>query len=127
MTKALSDTSSTRSSQEYGQYFGVLLHWVLSLEYDPAAKRPTRDNATARYVEEKLSESEKDEWLLKLEGVSITSDGYFPFSDSIEAARSNGVKYVAQPGGSMRDDEVIAACDKYGMTMAFTGVRLFHH
>jgi phosphoribosylaminoimidazolecarboxamide formyltransferase / IMP cyclohydrolase len=59
--------------------------------------------------------------------VTLGSDGYFPFRDSIDRAAQSGVRYVVQPGGSVRDSEVIAACDEYGMTMAMTGVRLFHH
>ena len=74
-----------------------------------------------------LPEGEKRDWLSKLSGVSLSSDAFFPFSDNIERARRSGVSYVAQPGGSIRDDDVIAACDKYGMCMAFTGARLFHH
>ena len=66
-------------------------------------------------------------YLSKISGVSLGSDAFFPFSDNIERARKSGVSYIAQPGGSVRDDLVIEACDKYGMVMAFTGMRLFHH
>ena len=62
-----------------------------------------------------------------MEGVTLGSDAFFPFSDNIERAHKSGVKYVAEPGGSVRDDAVIECCDKYGMVMAFTGIRLFHH
>lgn len=76
---------------------------------------------------ERLTREEKREWLDRLTGVSLGSDAFFPFRDSIDRASRTGVKYVAEPGGSNRDDEIIAACDEYGMVMAFTGLRLFHH
>ena len=76
---------------------------------------------------EKLTKQEKREWLDKLAGVSLGSDASFPFRDSIDRASRSGVKFIAQPGGSNRDEDVIAAADEYGMVMAFTGVRLFHH
>ena len=66
-------------------------------------------------------------YLASVKGVSIGSDAFFPFSDNIERARKSGVDYVAEPGGSIRDDAVIECCNKYGMVMAFTGMRLFHH
>ena len=74
-----------------------------------------------------LSPIEKGEWLAKLEGISLSSDAFFPFRDNIDQASKRGVDYVVQPGGSNRDKEVIAATDEYGMVMAFTGIRLFHH
>ena len=70
---------------------------------------------------------EKRAWLDKAENISLGSDAFFPFSDNIERAKKSGVRYVAEPGGSVRDDAVIECCDKYGMAMAFTGIRLFHH
>ena len=76
---------------------------------------------------EALTAEEKDEFLKTSTGVSLSSDAFFPFRDSIDHASKLGVSYVAQPGGSVQDDEVTEACDEYGMTMAFTGVRLFHH
>ena len=76
---------------------------------------------------EALSPTEKGEWLTKLEGISLSSDAFFPFRDNIDQASKRGVDYVVQPGGSNRDKEVIAATDEYGMVMAFTGIRLFHH
>merc|ERR1712072_609876 len=76
---------------------------------------------------EALSEEEKAAFLKELDGVTISSDAFFPFRDSIDHAAKLGVKFVAQPGGSVADDEVIGACDQYGMTMAFTDTRLFHH
>jgi phosphoribosylaminoimidazolecarboxamide formyltransferase/IMP cyclohydrolase/phosphoribosylaminoimidazolecarboxamide formyltransferase len=74
-----------------------------------------------------LTREEKRAWLDTMDGVSLGSDAFFPFDDNIERARRSGVKYIAQPGGSVRDEDVIAACDKYGIAMAFTGQRLFHH
>ena len=67
------------------------------------------------------------EYLSRITGVSLGSDAFFPFGDNIERAKMSGVSYVAEPGGSIRDDHVIATCDKYGMVMAFTGMRFFHH
>ena len=78
-------------------------------------------------VPERLSETERREWLDQLGDVSLASDGFFPFRDNIDRAARSGVRYVAQPGGSLRDDAVIAAADEYGMAMAFTRLRLFHH
>ena len=74
-----------------------------------------------------FTEEEKRAWLDRQEGVSLGSDAFFPFSDNIERARKSGVRYIAEPGGSVRDDAVIECCDQYGMAMAFTGIRLFHH
>lgn len=121
---------------------------VLSLPFQEGIKRADRDNAIDVYigddsVEELLSDGrwehlftrkpeeftkeEKRAWLETLTGVSLGSDAFFPFGDNIERARRSGVEYIAQPGGSVRDDQVIATCDQYGIAMAFTGIRLFHH
>ena len=121
---------------------------VLSLPFQEGIKREERDNAIDVYigddsVEELLSDGrwehlftrkpeeftkeEKRAWLETLTGVSLGSDAFFPFGDNIERARRSGVEYIAQPGGSVRDDQVIATCDQYGIAMAFTGIRLFHH
>jgi phosphoribosylaminoimidazolecarboxamide formyltransferase/IMP cyclohydrolase len=119
---------------------------VLGLRFRQGIGRPERDNAIDQYLrddmtpaEEKawreafaeipvrLTPKEKREWLGEFKGVALASDAYFPFRDNIDRARRSGVAFVAQPGGSHRDAEVIAACDEYGMVMAFTGVRLFHH
>ena len=70
---------------------------------------------------------EKRAWLDGMKGVSLGSDAFFPFGDNIERARKSGVEYIAEPGGSIRDSQVIETCDKYGIAMAFTGIRLFHH
>lgn len=121
---------------------------VLSLPFQEGIKRADRDNAIDVYigddsVEELLSDGrwehlftrkpeeftkeEKRAWLETLTGVSLGSDAFFPFGDNIERARRSGVEYIAQPGGSVRDDQAIATCDQYGIAMAFTGIRLFHH
>ena len=76
---------------------------------------------------EVFTREEKRAWLDKLTDVALGSDAFFPFGDNIERAHKSGVKYIAQPGGSVRDDHVIATCNKYDMVMAFTGLRLFHH
>ncbi|MBR0132684.1 MAG: phosphoribosylaminoimidazolecarboxamide formyltransferase, partial [Lachnospiraceae bacterium] len=76
---------------------------------------------------ERFTAAEKRAWLDTMSGVSLGSDAFFPFADNIDRAAKSGVKYVAEPGGSVRDDLVIKACDDYGMVMAFTGIRLFHH
>jgi len=119
---------------------------VLSLKFREGLKNPIKDNAIDLYlrdditeaelaewknlfetVPEKLSASEKAEWIRNFAGVALSSDAFFPFKDNIDRAAMSNVKYVAQPGGSVRDDEVIKACNTYGMVMCFTGVRLFHH
>ena len=83
-----------------------------------------------RFFKEKppvFTREEKRAWLDQMQNVALGSDAFFPFGDNIERAHKSGVKYVAQPGGSIRDDNVIETCNKYGMVMAFTGIRLFHH
>ncbi len=119
---------------------------VLSLRFVEGLPRAQRNNAIDLFfvddlspaeqgawgqsfavVPERLSAEAKAEWLARFGDVVLSSDAYFPFRDSIDRAQRSGVGYVAQPGGSVNDDEVIAACDEYGMVMAFTGLRLFHH
>ena len=120
---------------------------VLGLQFVPGIRRPDRDNAIDIYISdeyedvlaegvwqqtfavkpEPLTAEEKKAWIAGQTGVSVGSDAFFPFGDNVERARKSGVAYIAQPGGSIRDDHVIATCDKYGIAMAFTGVRLFHH
>ncbi len=120
---------------------------VMSLPFVPGIRRADRDNTIdifigpehddvlrdgewQKFFTEKpspLTEHEKAEWLKRNTGVSLGSDAFFPFGDNIERAHKSGVQYVAQAGGSVRDDHVIATCDKYGIAMVFTGVRLFHH
>lgn len=119
---------------------------VLELPFLPGIKRPDRDNAIDQYLQpgvteaekaswnnvfsripEQLSAQDRRAWLDSLNGVTLGSDAFFPFRDSIDRAAQSGVRYVLQPGGSNRDEDVIAACNEYGMAMAFTGVRLFHH
>ncbi len=88
------------------------------------------DGAWQRVFKEKppvFTREEKRAWLDKMQDVTVGSDAFFPFSDNVERAHKSGVKYIAQPGGSVRDDAVIECCDKYGMAMVFTGIRLFHH
>jgi len=120
---------------------------VLNLPFKDDVKRVDRDNAIDLYIGEDymdilsdgawenvfttkpevFTREAKREWLDKMEGVSLGSDAFFPFGDNIERAHRSGVKYVAEPGGSIRDDNVIETCNKYDMVMAFTGIRLFHH
>jgi len=120
---------------------------VLALPFLDGIRRPERDNAIDVYLSDEwedvladgvwqtlfqtkpevLTAEEKRAFLATQSGVTIGSDAFFPFGDNIERAHRSGVQYVAEPGGSIRDDDVIAAADKYGMVMAFTGVRLFHH
>lgn len=119
----------------------------LNLPFKEDIRRPDRDNTIDVYISddyedvladgtweqfftekpEPLSREEKKEWLSTFTGVSLGSDAFFPFGDNIERAKRSGVQYVAQPGGSIRDDNVIDTCNKYNMTMCFTGIRLFHH
>ncbi|NLX91758.1 MAG: phosphoribosylaminoimidazolecarboxamide formyltransferase [Firmicutes bacterium] len=119
---------------------------VLQLKFKKGISRPERDNAIDLYLrdditenEEKawlelfaepprrLTKAEKDEWIAGLQGVSIGSDAFFPFRDNIDRAYKSGVRYVVQPGGSLRDEDVIKACNEYGIVMIFTNIRLFHH
>lgn len=120
---------------------------VLSLPFLDTLGRADRDNAIDGYINkneedvcadgvwqryfscrpEPLTDKEAKDYLKTITGVSLGSDAFFPFSDNIERAHSSGVSYIAEPGGSIRDDAVIDACNKYGMVMAFTGMRLFHH
>ena len=82
---------------------------------------------TFRTRPEPLTHQEKKDWIARQTRVSVGSDAFFPFGDNVERARKSGVSYIAQPGGSIRDDHVIDTCNKYGIVMAFTGMRLFHH
>ncbi|NLL56687.1 MAG: phosphoribosylaminoimidazolecarboxamide formyltransferase [Clostridiales bacterium] len=123
------------------------LEKTLSLQFAPNVGRPEKNNIIDIYLSddyamvagdgvwhkyfakkpEPFTKEEKQEYLKKISGVALASDAFFPFSDNIERAKKSGVSYVAEPGGSIRDDEVIKCCDKYDMVMAFTGLRLFHH
>ena len=120
---------------------------VLGLQFVDGIGRADRDNSIDLYIGEDymdvladgawekifkvkpevFTREEKRAWLDQLEDVALGSDAFFPFGDNIERAHKSGVKYVAEPGGSIRDDNVIETCNKYGMAMAFTGIRLFHH
>ena len=120
---------------------------VLNLPFKENIRRADRDNAIDLYIGEEymdvladgawekvftekpevFTKEEKRAWLDQMQDVALGSDAFFPFGDNIERAHKSGVKYIAQPGGSVRDDNVIETCDKYGIAMAFTGVRLFHH
>ncbi len=120
---------------------------VLALPFKPDIRRPDRDNTIDVYISEDyedvladgvwqqfftvrpepLTREEKKAFLAAVTGVSLGSDAFFPFGDNIERAKRSGVSYIAQPGGSIRDDNVIETCNKYGMAMCFTGIRLFHH
>ena len=120
---------------------------VLALPFRPDLAKPNRDNAIDVYIGDTpedvigsavwaetfteqpapLTAEEKKAWLVGVTGVSLGSDAFFPFGDNIERARRSGVTAIVEPGGSIRDDAVIDCCDKYGMVMAFTGMRLFHH
>ena len=120
---------------------------VMALPFKPGIRRADRDNTIDVYISdewedvlrdgtwemfftekpEPLTAEERREWLAQNKGVALGSDAFFPFGDNIERAHKSGVEYIAQAGGSIRDDNVIDTCDKYGIAMAFTGVRLFHH
>lgn len=120
---------------------------VLDLQFVDGIRRADRDNAIDVYIGEEymdvladgawekifkvkpevFTREEKRAWLDQMTGVSLGSDAFFPFSDNIERAKKSGVQYIAEPGGSVRDDAVIECCNKYNMAMAFTGIRLFHH
>ena len=120
---------------------------VLGLQFVDGIRRPDRDNAIDVYISDEyedvlaegvwqntfqvkpevLTPEEKKAWIATQSGVTVGSDAFFPFGDNVERARKSGVNYIVQPGGSIRDDHVIATCNKYGIVMAFTGMRLFHH
>ncbi len=120
---------------------------VMGLKFVDGIRRPDRDNTIDVYISDEhddvlrdgtwqtlfkekpevLTDEEKKEWLAKNTDVALGSDAFFPFGDNIERAYKSGVKYIAEPGGSIRDDHVIMTCNKYNMAMAFTGIRLFHH
>ena len=105
---------------------------VLAHEFSSSIGRPERDNAisemlTGDFSSTFLSQDERADFLASHKGASLGSDAFFPFPDSIERAEKSGVSYVAQPGGSIRDDLVIEACDKFNIAMVMTGRRLFHH
>ena len=120
---------------------------VMGLKFVDDIRRPDRDNTIDVYISDEhddvlrdgtwqtlfkekpevLTDAEKKEWLAKNTDVALGSDAFFPFGDNIERAYKSGVKYIAEPGGSIRDDHVIMTCNKYDMAMAFTGIRLFHH
>ena len=120
--------------------------FVVTLPFKPGVKRPDRDNFIDQFLRDdvtpnekadwgnlfdqtprQLTPDEKREWLSKMDSVSLGSDAFFPFRDSIDRAAASGARYVLEPGGSVRDDAVIQAANEYGMTMIFSGVRLFHH
>ena len=89
-----------------------------------------RDGAWQRVFKtrpEPLTAQERQQWRAYLTGVTVGSDAFFPFGDNVERARKSGAAYIVQPGGSIRDDNVIETCDRYGIVMCFTGMRLFHH
>ena len=120
---------------------------VLNLPFRPDLGRPGRDNVIDGYINQNeedvcadgnwqryftkqpdpFTKAEQQAYLAGITGVALGSDAFFPFPDNIERARRSGASYIAEPGGSIRDDLVIEACDRYGMVMAFTGMRLFHH
>ncbi len=120
---------------------------VMNLPFVPGLGRADRDNAIDNYIGEEYMDvladgawqrvftekpdvftaEEKKEWLARMDNAVLGSDAFFPFSDNVERAKKSGVKYIVQPGGSVRDDAVIECCNKYGMAMVFNGVRLFHH
>ena len=120
---------------------------MLGLQFVDGIRRPDRDNAIDVYISDEyedvlaegvwqntfkvkpevLTAEEKKAWIATQSGVTVGSDAFFPFGDNVERARKSGVRYIVQPGGSIRDDHVIATCNKYGIVMAFTGMRLFHH
>ena len=120
---------------------------VLGLKFVDGIRRPNRDNAIDLYISQEhddvladgvwqtiftekpevLTQEEKRDWIAQQSGVTVGSDAFFPFGDNVERARKSGAQYIVQPGGSIRDDQVIATANKYNMVMAFTGIRLFHH
>ena len=139
----------TTNRKPYAAVYEILRQGpkVLDLQFVDGIRRADRDNAIDVYIgdeymdvladgawqkvftekPEVFTKEEKRAWLDQMQDVTLGSDAFFPFSDNIERAHKSGVKYIAEPGGSVRDDLVIETCDKYNMAMAFTGIRLFHH
>ncbi len=138
----------TRLAGNKADIFNLRMHEkVLNLPFLPTLGRPDRDNCIDVYISddsedvlgddvwqnyfttrpEPLTREEKKAYLAGIKGIALASDAFFPFGDNIERARRSGVSYICEPGGSIRDDQVIETCDKYGIAMAFTGMRLFHH
>ena len=135
------------AGQKADNWFSRQSPQVLSLQFTDSLGRADRDNAIDNYIGDEYMDvlaegawqrvfqvkppvftaEEKRAWLAQMQDVTLGSDAFFPFSDNVERAHKSGVKYIAQPGGSVRDDLVIECCDKYNMAMAFTGIRLFHH
>lgn len=135
----------TRLAGDKADQFHLRLHpKALNLPFKDGLGRPERDNCVDGYLlnlpevfdawqdfflekPEPITHDERREWLSGFIGVALASDAFFPFGDNVERAHKSGVTYIAQPGGSIRDDHVIETCDRYGIAMAFTGLRLFHH
>ena len=135
----------TRLAGDKADQFHLRLHpKALNLPFKDGLGRPERDNCVDGYLlnlpevfdswqdfftekPEPITPDERKAWLSGFKGVSLASDAFFPFGDNVERAHKSGVRYIAQPGGSIRDDHVIETCDRYGIAMAFTGLRLFHH
>ncbi len=138
----------TRLAGNKADIFNLRMHEkVLNLPFLPTLGRPDRDNCIDVYISddcedvlgddvwqnyfttrpEPLTREEKKAYLSSIKGIALASDAFFPFGDNIERARRSGVSYICEPGGSIRDEQVIETCDKYGIAMAFTGMRLFHH
>ena len=142
------DIYSENEVQKYKkEKFKNMIYEVVGGQFKDEIKRPDRDNAIDVYLSEDFEDvigdgnwqqlftekpqefprAEQREYLAGLKGVCLGSDAFFPFGDNIERAAKSGVSYIAQPGGSIRDDNVIETCNKYNMVMAMTGIRLFHH
>ena len=135
----------TRLAGDKADQFHLRLHpKALGLRFAPGLGRPEKDNCVDGFLlnlpeifenwqqfllekPEPIAPEERKGWLARFTGVSLASDAFFPFGDNVERAARSGVSYIAQPGGSIRDDHVIEACDRLGIVMAFTGLRLFHH
>jgi len=135
----------TRLAGDKADQFHLRLHpKALGLRFVPGLGRPEKDNCVDGFLlnlpevfenwqqfllekPEPIAPEERKGWLARFTGVSLASDAFFPFGDNVERAARSGVSYIAQPGGSIRDDHVIEACDRLGIAMAFTGLRLFHH
>lgn len=135
----------TRLAGDKADQFHLRLHpKALGLRFAPGLGRPEKDNCVDGFLlnlpeifenwqqfllekPEPIAPEERKGWLARFTGVSLASDAFFPFGDNVERAARSGVSYIAQPGGSIRDDHVIEACDRLGIAMAFTGLRLFHH
>ena len=128
ITKILTAEQEAQLLQPIDEYVGAIQEKINALRVDGTDRVvDIQSNLDSLKRDRIYTAEEKAAWIAQMSGVTVGSDAFFPFGDNVERAQKSGVQYIAQPGGSIRDDQVIATANKYGMVMAFTGIRLFHH